>query len=80
MSTSDYCTLTGSGVDFDSNSFYVTFAAGEANKTVNIPVMCDKIVENTEGFNISLSVISNNPQVTAGRNTSFGTILDSTGK
>ena len=71
--------LIGSGVDFDSNN--ATFAAGEANKSVNISVMCDKIVENTtERFDISLSLISNNPQVRIARNRSVGIIIDSTGK
>ena len=72
--------LIGSGVDFDSNPINTTFAAGEVNKSVNIPVMCDKIVENIERFDISLSLISNNPQVRIGRNRSVGIIIDSTGK
>ena len=56
------------------------FAAGEVSKTVNVPVMCDKIVENKERFNISLTLTSNNPQVKIGRDRSVGIINDSTGK
>ena len=67
-------------MDFDSTSFYVTFTAGEINKTVNVSVMCDKIVESTERFDISLSLISNNHQVRIGRNRSVGIIIDSTGE
>ena len=42
--------------------------------------MCDKIVERTERFDISLTLTSNNPQVRTGRNTSQRRISDSTGK
>ena len=42
--------------------------------------MCDRIVENTERFDISLTLISNNPQVRTGRDRSVGIIRDSTGK
>ncbi|XP_065909246.1 uncharacterized protein [Dysidea avara] len=48
---------TGSGVDFDSTSIMVTFN-GENQKMVNVPITCDKLVEGTEMFNISLSIVS----------------------
>ena len=41
--------------------------------------MCDKIVEGTERFNISLILTSNNPQVRSGRDKAVGIITDSTG-
>ena len=41
--------------------------------------MCDKIVEETERFDISLTLTSNNPQVRTGRKKSVGIIRDSTG-
>ena len=41
--------------------------------------MCDKIVEETERFNISLTLSSNNPQVRTGRDRAVGIIRDSTG-
>ena len=80
ITTSDYCTLIGSGVDFDSNPINITFAAGEVNKSVSISVMCDKIVEETEKFSITLTLTGNNPQVTLGKNSTIGIISDSTGK
>ena len=76
---SDYCTLIGSGVDFDSNPINITFAAGEVSKSVNVPVMCDKIVEITERFDIILALSSNNHRLRVGRDRSVGLIRDSTG-
>ena len=67
-------------MDFDSNPINITFTAGEVNKSVNISVMCDKIVERTERFDISLTLTSNNPQVKTGGDRSQGRIIDSTGK
>ena len=67
-------------MDFNSNPIYVTFFTGEVGKSVNISVMCDKIMERTEKFDIGLTLTSNNPQVRTGRNTSQGRISDSTGK
>ena len=42
--------------------------------------MCDKIVEETEAFEIILRLASVNPQVKTGRKKSQGIISDSTGK
>ena len=69
----------GSGIDFDSNPINVTFGAREVSTTFSIPVICDKIVERTEKFNISLILPSNNSQVRAGRDRIEGKIRDSTG-
>ena len=74
------CTTIGSGVDFDSNPITITFAAGEVSKIFSIPVTCDKIVEGTEKFDISLILPSNNSQLRTGRDRSQGRIKDSTGK
>ena len=41
---------------------------------------CDKIVEGTEKFDISLMLPGNNSQVRTGRDRSQGRIKDSTGK
>ena len=41
--------------------------------------MCDKIVENTERFDIILALASNNDQFTVGRDRSVVIIRDSTG-
>ena len=73
-------TLLGFNVDFDSNPIDVTFAAGEVSKRINIPVMCDKIVERAEKFDTSLMLTSNNHQVKIGRDRSTVKIIDSTGK
>ena len=67
-------------MDFNSNPIYVTFAAGEVSKSVNISVMCDKIMERTERFDISLTLTGDNLQVRTGRDKSQGKISDSTGK
>ena len=42
-------------------------------------MICDKIVETTERFDISLVLPSNNSQVRAGRDRIEGKIRDSTG-
>ena len=67
-------------MDFNSDPINVTFFTGEVGKSVNISVMCDKIVERTERFDISLTLTSNNPQVRTGRAKSQGRISDSTCK
>ena len=67
-------------MDFDSNPINAAFAAGEVIKRVHIPVICDKIVERTEKFDISLTLTSNNQQILVGRSRSTVKIIDSTGK
>ena len=71
--------MIGSGVDFDSNPITITFGVGEVSNSVNISVSCDEEVEGDERFDITLSMISPNPQVTAGKSRSTGRITDSTG-
>ena len=74
--------MIGSGVDFDSNPITIIFGAKEVSKTINIPVNCDRIVEADEAFDIALSLISNNSQVSlrTNRQTSTVRITDSTGQ
>ena len=72
--------IIGSGIDFDSNPINIIFAAGEVRKSVNISLICDKIVEGRERFDISLTLTSSNPQVRMGRDRSAITIKDRTGK
>ena len=71
----------GSGVDFDSSPLTITFAPEEIDKTVAIPVMCDRLIEGEEMFNISLDIISvsHNVTVDVGLSRSVGIIIDSTG-
>ena len=71
--------MIGSDVDFDPNPISITFGVGEVSKGVNISVSCDKEVEGDERFDITLSMLSNNSQVTTGRSRSIGRITDSTG-
>jgi len=69
-------------VDFDSSPISITFIPGETNKTVSIPLTCDRLIEGKEMFDISLSIISVSPNVTTvklGRSKSIGVINDSTG-
>ena len=73
------CVVIGSGVDFDSNPITITFGVGEVSKRANISVRCDEEVEGDERFYITLSLLSNNPQVTTERSRSTGRIADSTG-
>ena len=70
-------------MDFDSTTIRVRFNSGENQKMVNVTVTCDKLVEETEMFNISLSILSvsrddvivklGHPSITT------GVIIDSTG-
>ena len=66
--------------DLATEPIVLTFAPNEVNKTANILVECDKRSEREERFDISLILISNNPQVRTGRDRSVGVIRDSTGK
>ena len=71
--------MIGLGVDFDSNPITITFGVGEVSKSVNISVNCVEKVEGEERFDITLSLISTNPQVTTERSRPTGWITDSTG-
>ncbi len=44
-----------SGLDYTDMSGTITFAAGETNKTILVPIIADSIVETTETVNLSLS-------------------------
>ena len=68
------------GNDLNTEPFVLTFVPNEVNKTASILVECDKILEREERFDISLILISNNPQVRTGKDRSVGIIRDSTGK
>ena len=67
------------GNDLDTEPIALTFAPNEVNKTANVPLKCDRRLEDEERFNISLTLTSNNPQVRTGRDRSVGIIRDSTG-
>ena len=75
--------MIGSGVDFDFNPITLIFGVGEVSKTVNVSVSCDEEVEGEESFDISLLLVTNNPQVSLRKNRhksrSIGRIVDTTG-
>ena len=69
-------------MDFDSSPVDVTFLPKEVYKIVNISVMCDRVIEGPETFNISLKLMSISQHITVelGNDTSIGVINDSTGQ
>ena len=70
---------TGSGIDFYSNPFNVTIAAGAMQGRGNISVVLDNEVEPSETFDLSLRVLTSSSQIKLSRDTSVGQITDSTG-
>ena len=72
----------GSGIDYDSSSMTVELPPMDIATTIPIPVVCDKLTEGTEMFEINLEILSATHNVTTGlgRNKSDGIIKDSTGK
>ena len=84
ISTTNYCTVIGSGVDFNSNPFTITINAGATDGRANVSVSCDNVTEGLETFYMRimrLTVTSNSSGVTLGRDTDIceGQIIDSTG-
>ena len=65
--------------DFNSDPFNITIDAGATEGRANISVTCDDKVEGLETFDMRLTLISSSVDVTLGRNTSVGEIIDSTG-
>ena len=72
--------FTGLGLDFDSNSFNITIDAGETEGRGNVSVISDDAMEGLETFNMILSLVTEDSQITLGRDRSEGQIIDSTGK
>ena len=72
--------LTGSSVDFDSDQFNITIEAGEIIGYHNLSIACDEIIEENETFNLTLSLSSNNDQITIDHSTTIVQITDSTGE
>ena len=71
---------TGSGADFYSDSFNITINAGATEGRGNVSVNFDSVVEELETFDMVLTLVTNIPQITLGRDRSEGLITDSTGK
>ena len=74
------CTVIGSGVDFNSNSFTITINAGATEGRANVTVTCDDEVEGLETSDMRLTLTSSSSGVTLGRGICEGEITDSTGK
>ncbi len=71
--------LTATGQDFVPKEFDVTFAPGETGpKSVEIDVLDDDLLENTEAFRLSL-ISSSVPAVKLGKPSSVN-IVDNDGK
>ena len=79
ISTTNYCTVIGSGVDFNSNPLTITINAGATDGRANVSVSCDNVTEGFETFDMRLTVTSSSSGVTLGRDTCKGQIIDSTG-
>ena len=80
ISTTNYCTVIGSGVDFNSNPLTITINAGATDGRANVSVSCDNVTEGLETFDMRLTITSSSSGVRLGRDTSEGQITDSTGK
>ena len=73
-----YCTIAGSGIDFNSNPFTITINAGATEGRANISVTCDNEVEGLETFDMKLTLTSCISGVTLGRDTCEGQITNNT--
>ena len=71
--------VTGLFVDFDSEQFTLTIAAGEIIGSYNLSISCDKVVEDDESFTITFLLANDNDHITIGQSTATVYITDSTG-
>ena len=78
--TNCICVLAGSDIDFNSNPLNVTIDAGANEGRANISVTCDSIVEESETFDIRLTIIGSGFGVMLRRDIAQALITDSTGK
>ena len=76
----DHYILIGSGIDFNSNPFNITINAGATDGRANVSVTCDDVIEERETFDMRLTLVTTNSQLSLGTSTSVGEIIDSTGK
>ena len=69
------------GDDFDAMPVTVVFSPGDQSQVVNIPLVCDTLVEGEETFSMSLSTNVTNSRLQLGtQRTAIGNIDDSTSK
>ena len=66
-------------MDYNSNLFTITINPGATEGSANVSVTCDDEVEGSETFDMRLTLTSSSADVTLGRDTSVGEIMDSTG-
>ena len=69
--------ITGSSVD--SHPFNITIDAGENVGSYNLSIICDKLPEEDESLNLTLSLADDNSQVIIAHSTAVLYITDSTG-
>ena len=76
------CELSGNGMDYDSNPIIASFNAGANITTINIPVINDNITEETETFDLSLTIpLSLSGLIMLGSiSKATGSIIDDTSK
>ena len=67
-------------MDFNSDPFTITINAGATEGRANISVTCDDVIEGLETFDLTLALVTSNPQITLGTSTAEGEIIDSSGK
>ena len=67
-------------MDFNSDPFTITIIAGATEGRANISVTCDDVIEGLETFDLRLSLVTSNPQITLGTSRAKGEIIDSSGK
>lgn len=68
-------------MDFISNTQTATLNSGDNHTTIIVPVICDRLVEGVETFDITLSVQSDGSvPVELGLSRATGIITDSTGR
>ena len=67
-------------MDFYSNPFNITVNAGATEGRGNVSINFDSVEEEMETFDMTLTLVTNNPQITLSRDSSVGLITDSTGK
>ena len=69
----------GSGVDFNSDPFNITISAGATKGRGMVSIAYDNVVEETETFNLSLTLVTISSQIALGTSTAVAQITDNTG-
>ena len=71
--------MTGSGVDFDSNPFNLTYTPNRVNTGIfHIPIICDYVAEEDQSFDVTIA--TDNPLIYIDDDTATVIIVDNTGK